>query len=192
MSSLQPLLVVVSGPPGSGKTELSGKLAKRLRLPLISKDMIKETLMDALPTSDRTTSTLIGGPTFALLFAVTRALLQARTGVMIEAPFLAQAHAELEDLSRLSACAIIQCTLPSPLAVQRYRTRFQSGARHPGHADAAVLEDLQTRIDEGWYGAPVIGRPTLAVDTTRSYRPPLTEIVAWVLSATGRAPTRKP
>jgi predicted ATPase len=43
-------LVLVTGPPGSGKTTLAVPLARRLELPLIAKDTIKEALFDALGT----------------------------------------------------------------------------------------------------------------------------------------------
>lgn len=42
-------LVLVTGAPGAGKTTLAGPLAAALGLPLIGKDVVKETLYDALP-----------------------------------------------------------------------------------------------------------------------------------------------
>src|SRR4051794_10844242 len=45
-----PLAVVVSGIPASGKTTLARQLALALELPLVSKDVIKEALFDALGT----------------------------------------------------------------------------------------------------------------------------------------------
>jgi predicted kinase len=41
--------VIVSGPPGAGKSSLAIPLAQRLGLPLLRKDHIKETLHDHLP-----------------------------------------------------------------------------------------------------------------------------------------------
>jgi predicted kinase len=41
--------VIVSGPPGAGKSTLAIPLARRLGLPLLRKDHIKETLHDHLP-----------------------------------------------------------------------------------------------------------------------------------------------
>lgn len=45
----RPLVVLVNGLPGSGKTTLAADLADELGLPLLSKDAIKETVADQLP-----------------------------------------------------------------------------------------------------------------------------------------------
>src|SRR4051812_35001180 len=42
----RPLLIVVGGPPGSGKTTLATDLARSLRIPVISRDGIKEPIME--------------------------------------------------------------------------------------------------------------------------------------------------
>ncbi len=45
-------IVVVSGIPGSGKTTLATALGQTMGLSVISKDVIKESLMDTLGTGD--------------------------------------------------------------------------------------------------------------------------------------------
>ncbi|MEO7074366.1 MAG: AAA family ATPase [Ktedonobacterales bacterium] len=44
----RPLVVIVSGPPASGKTTLARTVAQEVRLPFFYKDGLKETLFDAL------------------------------------------------------------------------------------------------------------------------------------------------
>jgi hypothetical protein len=56
----QPLVLIVSGPPASGKTTIGRPLARALALPFLSKDLFKEILFDSLASSDREWSRRIG------------------------------------------------------------------------------------------------------------------------------------
>src|SRR5438552_6470048 len=53
-------IVVVSGAPGTGRSTLAGIIADRLQLPLLSVDVIKEALGDALGLGDESWSDRVG------------------------------------------------------------------------------------------------------------------------------------
>lgn len=70
MTPRQPLYVVISGPPGSGKTTLAAGMAQEMRLQLIAKDQIKETLMSVLTAPNVGASRTIGQAAIEVMDAV--------------------------------------------------------------------------------------------------------------------------
>ena len=62
------VLVLISGPPGAGKTTLGAKIAQELGIPFLNKDGIKELLFDTLGWKDRAWSRQLGIASSALLF----------------------------------------------------------------------------------------------------------------------------
>lgn len=149
--------VVVSGPPGSGKSSLASALASRLELPLFSKDTIKEALMDALGAPDIEASRLLGFASIETLLALAR---ENGRGVL-ESNWRASASAEA--LGRLPAPVVeVFCDCAPHVSRLRYADRLE---RHPGHFDAARIND-----DSLWSGEasrPVGGGwPVVVVDTS--------------------------
>lgn len=176
------LVVIVTGPPGSGKTELAKSLAGKLQLPILSKDAIKESLLNAEPVPDRQTSLRVGKEAFRILFRQARGLVDDGVDLVLEAPLTrAHWHDDLNELASQASLAIVACSVPTQVAVERYRTRFESGRRHPGHFDGAVLEHLAERIEAGEYDPPETEKsPLLLVDTTNGYQPNLDHILDWM------------
>ena len=52
VTAKNPRLVIVAGPPAAGKARLAAAVADALDLPVVSKDGIKEALMDHLGGSE--------------------------------------------------------------------------------------------------------------------------------------------
>ena len=70
MQSSRPLVVLVSGAPGSGKTTLGSRLATDTGSAFLSKDALKERLADADgPPPGVTESKALGGRAYNELFA---------------------------------------------------------------------------------------------------------------------------
>ena len=63
-----PTLVVVSGAPGTGKTNLGRRLAGDLGVPYLGKDVLKESLSDTLGVKDRDRSRKLGIASIILLY----------------------------------------------------------------------------------------------------------------------------
>ncbi len=147
--------VVVSGPPGSGKSTLSRPLAATLGLPLVAKDRIKETMIDSLGVGDLDWSKRVGRAAMRVLFAIAA---DAGAAVLDSTWSLDLAPAELAALE--APLVEVYCECPPKLAQTRFYERLAT--RHPGHHDGD--RDYSTR----WSTARPLGiAPLVVVDTSR-------------------------
>ena len=149
------IYVVVSGPPGSGKTTLARPLAHALDLPLIAKDRIKESLLDSLGVRDLEWSRQVGRATMSLMYRLAAdagaAVLESTWSPELAPPALAALDALIVE---------VYCSCPPELAEARYRERVPT--RHPGHHDAERV------YDERWSDYRPLGvGPLVVVDTAR-------------------------
>jgi predicted kinase len=135
---LTPLLVVVTGPPASGKTTVAELLAGELALPLAAKDAIKERLYDTVGAGDREWSRRLGRATFALMFHWLDEELRAGRPVIVEANFTAAAAPLFAALPPHRPLQLF-CFAPREVVIERYAAR----ARHGGHLDDLVVEELR-------------------------------------------------
>ena len=175
-----PLLVVVSGPPAAGKTMLAEALRDRLRLPLIAKDTLKETLGEHIDVArDRTASRRLGVATFAVQFSVARELLTAGVSLILEGNFRA------DWFSSLPPARVVQVHLTAAPAVLRERLLARDTHRHPVHYDREAAAEIAERAAEGEWDPLPIGGELTTVDTTASW-PDTDEIAARVEHASAR------
>jgi len=143
-SSPQPLVLIVSGPPCTGKTTLARRLAASFALPLMTKDTIKESLFETLGTdcrqsaSDRAWSKRLGGASMELLYVYVESQLAAGRSCVVEGNFIAAfgtpAFRRLQERYPFLPIQVNCVADPSVLAA-RFRERALSGERHPGHHD---------------------------------------------------------
>lgn len=182
--AVSPPLVLVAGPPASGKTTLALPLAKRLGLPLFEKDRIKEALLDSLDGGTFERSRQLGRATFAVLWALAARSLEAGAGAVLEASFARDGLAA--ELARLPPArpVMIHCGAPEAELLARYRRR--AAGRHPGHhdRDPRRLEAIRQGLRLGTFEPPDLPA-VLRVDTSGPVE--LEAVVGWTLAAL-RAP----
>jgi predicted kinase len=164
-------LILVNGPPASGKTTLAGPLAAALGLPLLGKDLVKEALFDALGTGDRAWSRRLGVASYEVLYAVAGRLPAA----VLDANFGPEAAPRLLALDAHPVEVFCRC--PPGELDRRFAAR--ASRRHPGHVDHALTPE--TRASGG---RPLrLGGPLLEVDTARPVD--LAGVAAWVRARLG-------
>lgn len=167
----RPVLIVITGYQGSGKTTLSRKIAEQFHLPCFNKDDFKERLADVLGCEDRDESKRLSQATYAVLDYVTEELMRAGTSFLIESNFSAKFHSEkfgrLVDQYGYYPLQILCKTEPEVL-MERVTRRIQSGERHFAHKEQGEIDSgrFRTGIGEGRLDPLVIGGKMFELDTT--------------------------
>ena len=176
-----PTLVVVSGPPGSGKTELAHAIARAIPCPALCRDEIKEGMVHAYGDDFEAAA---GDPltrrTLPVFFGVLRTLLAAEVTVVAEAAFQDAIWRQgLEPLTELARLRIVQCRADPAVARERRLSAAGAGGRR---AHARIIGegiDDWERAFASFEGVS-IPAPSIDVDTTDGYAPTLPEIVEFV------------
>jgi predicted kinase len=139
-----PLVLIVTGPPCTGKTTLARRLATSFALPLMTKDWIKETLFETLgadcrqSASDRAWSRRLGGASMELLYLYVESQLAAGQSCVVEGNF--DTAFATPAFRRMAARYLflpiqVNCVADPAVLAARFRERARSGERHPGHQD---------------------------------------------------------
>jgi len=142
----KPQLMIILGPPASGKTGLALRLAAELSRPVLCKDDVKEALFDVLGSTDREGSRRFSEAALAAVLRMARTQLCAGSCCLIEGNFTRNHAAALREIlgaSQASAAQIL-CSAPLP----ELERRFAARVRHPGHLDPAVSADDLRRMAE--------------------------------------------
>ncbi len=154
-------LVLVTGPPGAGKSTLAEPLAAALGMPLLAKDVVKEQLYDSLWPGIGDAeywSRRLSSAAVDLLLAIAGRLPE----VVIEANFRPRSATQRERLEALDAVLVeVYCRCPDELAARRFAARARAGGQHPAHPLTSLPDQLLAEFDR-----PVGLGTVIEVDTT--------------------------
>ena len=167
-SGSAPLLIVVTGLPGTGKTSVGRILSEQLRVPCLSKDACKERIFDALGWKDKAWSLKVSEASHRIIDDIVEQELTASRSVIVESHFKPEIDAaRFRDCQRRFGAVGIQvlCWAHGDVLFERYWAR-QRTHRHPGHVEIATLEEQRRCLAVGKCEPLQLDGPVIEVDTT--------------------------
>lgn len=128
-------LILVTGIPAAGKSTMAAVLSERLKLPVISKDTMKELLFDNVGFRSREEKVNLGIASMEIMYYVAGQLMKTGQSILLENNFEYSSLDGLKKLLEQYPCPVLTITLTGDYKAiyQRFLERESSPDRHRGH-----------------------------------------------------------
>ncbi|MFL7869558.1 MAG: AAA family ATPase [Anaerolineales bacterium] len=179
-----PMCIIVTGRPGSGKTTLAGILSRRLYLPKLSRDQIKEGYVNTFGVKHDQLPEDTNGKVNQVFFETILGLLEGNISLVIEAAFQHPLWSLIvPQISQIARPYMLICDLDAEASARRHLARgLNDPNREFFHGDRRVSIFRETgQFSPGApYDPPHFDVPTLTVNTSDGYNPGLAQIEAFI------------
>lgn len=127
--------ILVTGIPAAGKSTMAEVMSERLKLPVISKDTIKELLFDNIGFQSRAEKVKLGIASMEIMYYVAGQLMKAEQPFILENNFEYSSEHGIKNLLEKYQYSALTITLTGDYKViyQRFWERESSPDRHRGH-----------------------------------------------------------
>ncbi len=173
------MLAIVAGRPGAGKSTLAHKLAKRIHCPLISRDAIKEGLVNTMGDKGAPGGAL-AAEAIEAFFAVVELLLERRVTLVVDAFFPQEFwNHHIDRIKKLASVKLVFCDVDLETA----RHRMMQRRLEDKHWDEFHNQPVdQKSVPPTRYEPLDLGVPRLIVDCRTEYCPDLESIFRFTKS----------
>ncbi|MBD5512119.1 MAG: ATP-binding protein [Lachnospiraceae bacterium] len=178
--------ILVAGMPASGKSTMAKALAEKWKLPVVSKDSIKELLYDNIGFQSRAEKVNLGIASMEIMYYVAGQLMKAGQPFILENNFEHSSEPGIKTLLEKYQYSALTITLTGDIKVfyQRFLERDISPDRHRGHvvndcypekkerspeeikAASISYEDYAYSVEKRGFDAFFAGSRQIKVDTT--------------------------
>ncbi|MBD5550359.1 MAG: AAA family ATPase [Lachnospiraceae bacterium] len=178
--------ILVTGIPAAGKSTMAETMSKRLKLPVVSKDTVKELLFDNVGFQSRGEKVKLGIASMEIMYYIAAQLMKAGQSFILENNFEYSSEHGIKNLLEKYQYSVLTITLTGDYKViyQRFLKRESSPDRHRGHVvndcypekkernpnelktTSVSYENYVHGIQQRGFDAFLIGDKQIKVDTT--------------------------
>jgi len=168
-----PTLTIVAGRPGAGKSTLAHILAERIHCPLVSRDAIKEGMVNTAGDKGAPGG-LLAQDALTTFFEVIELLLRRGVTVVADAFFPEELwKSQIAKLLPIARINLVVCDVEDDVALERLEQRRNADPYWDEFHNQPVNQKLMPLAR---YKLPELGVPRLIVSCRGEYRPEIESI----------------
>ncbi|OGF37776.1 hypothetical protein A2531_02090 [Candidatus Falkowbacteria bacterium RIFOXYD2_FULL_34_120] len=142
------VLIIISGPPATGKTSAGYLISKKFNLPFVCLDEIKEKLFDEVgfKIGDKKWDKKLSDASINIMYYISNNMLKVGASHILEGVLVSSKHIKQlkNQLKKHNPIILqIQMSADKDIIKKRYQERSDSKDRHPGHFDDEFIAELK-------------------------------------------------